>query len=390
MIENHKELVEVINHIYLKHENDLNEVDFNLFELFSLRNSEVLHSLFIAELLNPLGKHKQGDIFLRLFIEVVDFPEFKFSNAGVSTERFAGYITENYGEGGRIDICVENNQKQAAIIENKIYAGDQYKQLIRYCQYADRYYLKYKLYYLTLFGNKPSKDSYIDENINLSAVIQIISYQKEIKRWIENCIIECKNASVIETLKQYLNTIKRLTNQTTNDKMKEEIKLILTEKIDYFNAFEQFRNVTDEIRIELAKEIVDQLNLKLKPIYQNNEIKIFANVINDGDGFQLAFWAHDNFENDISQKDICKIYIDNMTKVVRMDNPYQFSGSPICWLNFSDFYKNKNLKDLSSALICSLYNINNENILKNREEFYEKIECEIQEYIFEFKKACNL
>lgn len=48
--------------------NKMSGQSFNLFSLLRKENEEVpLHSMFIAELLNPKGSHQQGTLYLDLF-----------------------------------------------------------------------------------------------------------------------------------------------------------------------------------------------------------------------------------------------------------------------------------------------------------------------------------
>ena len=114
---------------------------FNIFEVLGLQTSEVrLHSAIIAELLNPRGNHGLGDKFLKAFIDDVIPEQCRFTldalSAKVYTEFNIGNISKDYTEGGRIDLLIQDNVKQTIIIENKIYAGDQPCQLLRYNNYA--------------------------------------------------------------------------------------------------------------------------------------------------------------------------------------------------------------------------------------------------------------
>jgi hypothetical protein len=52
---------------------ELTGENFNVFKVLGLTTNEVrTHSAFIAELLNPKGSHGQKDVFLKLFLEVLD------------------------------------------------------------------------------------------------------------------------------------------------------------------------------------------------------------------------------------------------------------------------------------------------------------------------------
>ena len=44
---------------------------FNLMDVFNISTDELKHSMFLRELLDPTGCHGQGDLYLRLFIELL-------------------------------------------------------------------------------------------------------------------------------------------------------------------------------------------------------------------------------------------------------------------------------------------------------------------------------
>ena len=112
---------------------------FNVFNVIGLRTEEVrLHSAFVAELLNPNGSHGMGSAFLQEFLGIVGLEaDYVISANEVIVERSIGTTTTTTG--GRIDIILEDGN-HALIIENKIYAGDQFHQLLRYYNYAKSHF----------------------------------------------------------------------------------------------------------------------------------------------------------------------------------------------------------------------------------------------------------
>lgn len=195
--------------------------NFNVFSIMSMENDErYTHSAIIGELLNPKGSHGQGSVFLKLFFEEITILKsfaLDFENAKIILEEHIGIIDNEYIKGGFIDIVIKFNNN-IIVIENKIYANDQKNQLVRY----KNHYPNCTLLYLNLFGNEPSNESKGD--LVLNEDFHIISYQNEIFNWIEKCYKEAvEQPTLRETIKQYNNILKKLTNQTTNDKMSEEI-----------------------------------------------------------------------------------------------------------------------------------------------------------------------
>ena len=142
------DLLNVVNGILqqekIKKEESLKRGErFNMFATLGVAHYEVTHSAIIASFLDPKESHGQGDKYLRVLLNVIDsriMPD--TSNASVYTE----YSMND----GRIDILIEDNFGHGIIIENKIYACDQDKQLIRYNSFARTKYGSgnYSIYYL--------------------------------------------------------------------------------------------------------------------------------------------------------------------------------------------------------------------------------------------------
>ena len=213
---------------------------FNVFEVLKLQYNETrTHSAFLAALLTPKGKHGAGDRFLRAFIDTMgclkDF-EFDTKDAKVEIEYSIGNKNENATEGGRIDILIESaDRNKAIIIENKIYAGDQEKQLVRYANYAKNY-SDYRLLYLNLFGSEASEYSVKDESdktLQSGEDYFQVSYDKEIIDWLEACIAEAARLPIVrESIIQYQNLIKTLTNQSMEKKYDEQMLEMMTDHLN--------------------------------------------------------------------------------------------------------------------------------------------------------------
>lgn len=246
-----------IRHKYEK-QAELTGENFNVFNILRLSHYEVrTHSAFIGELLNPSGTHGQKEKYLKLFTDVY-FSDFDSNNAKIELEKHIGYISEDRERGGNIDILISDNKKRAIIIENKINASDQEKQLLRYYNYGKDNGLEFKLFYLTLNGSSPEEYSRysLDKNNYIN-----ISYEKNILAWIKNCLSESQNLPGIkETLKQYIYLIKQLTNQTTDIMKKEIIELIISneELLDTYleiSKFDIVANVRKTIFIKIKKDL---------------------------------------------------------------------------------------------------------------------------------------
>lgn len=206
--------------------------NYNLFSILRIEGSELKHSALIANLLDPKGSHGCGDAFLRAFFEIALKDAYPFEECTLPhsyTEYYTGPIAGDTG--GRIDILVKSSH-YGLIIENKIYAGDQDKQLTRYDNYgkkdlkADRYLLVY----LTLFGNEASEGSTAKGSAKEVDYL-CLSYAEDILRWLEQCArLAYDKPLVRESLNQYIQTIKQLTYQDMNQ---ENIQKIIDLAIDH-------------------------------------------------------------------------------------------------------------------------------------------------------------
>lgn len=193
--------------------------NYNIFNTLQLASSEVrLHSSIIASFLCQ-DKHGAKDAFLKEFLRIPKIAgalqnqsrEFDYSQTRVEVEKYIGPRTDT--EGGRIDLYISDG-KNGIIIENKIYANDQNNQLLRYHNFDE----KSILIYLTLDGSKPSKDSL--GNLSEDSII-CLSYKDDIIPWLSRCVQLAANLPYVrETINQYINTLKQLTNSnmiTDND-----------------------------------------------------------------------------------------------------------------------------------------------------------------------------
>ena len=202
---------------------------FNVFNILGLRTEEVrLHSAFLAELLSPCGCHGMEDGYLKLFLKSVPALEgFKIatSSASVSKEYSIGTISKDGTRGGRIDILITSGSK-AVIIENKIYAEDQENQIVRYYNYAQKF-SDFRILYLTLDGHLP--EDFSAGELQSGHDYHVISYSEDILRWLTACVKSGADRPLASnTIAQYCELIKELTNQMSNELNEKEILRILT------------------------------------------------------------------------------------------------------------------------------------------------------------------
>jgi conserved domain protein len=220
---------------------------FNVFSALDICSDEMrLHSRLLATLLNPEASHGLGNEFLKLFLIALGLPEDYITYCKEQiVERPIGEVTETTG--GRIDIILED-RGHAVIIENKIYAGDQPNQLLRYHNYGVKTFGEnnFKLVYLTLYGSDPSPYSLGGEHFEFIK----LSYAQDILKLLEDFVPTQPQKPVHSTIEDYITIIKQLTDQDMDTEYQQSI---INEAID-----EKYIDVTSELLL-LQKQIGDKL-----------------------------------------------------------------------------------------------------------------------------------
>lgn len=246
---------------------------YNIFQIMSMESDEVsTHSAVVANLLDPRGSHGCGDAFLKLFLsQISDLNDFDFptENAIVKVEYVIGPITDD--EGGRIDILIlSKDKKKGIIIENKIYASDQPRQLYRYYKFAQNLQ-EHRILYLTLDGKDPSNDSITNKagNDKLKgqgnsddgkADFYCISYASDILRWLESCVEKTTQKPLLrETLAQYIDLLKKLTHQNMANSTKKELAEVCTRPENIESLLWVHRNFESIIAEIMNNTFVPQL-----------------------------------------------------------------------------------------------------------------------------------
>ncbi len=277
---------------------------FNIFEILKAEHYEVTtHSAILAELLNPNGSHGCTDIFLKSFLEVLNLKELfhNLNEVSVDVERSIGALDyENKEYGGRIDLIIHEKNKAAIIIENKIYADDQDKQLYRYCRYArNTFNNNFNILYLTLDGKEPPKKSTEGKDASIQVEPYCISYQYHIKKWIEDSIpLVSSKMNLQNSLKQYLQIINKLTNQDMNSISTEKLITLLSSPKNINNAL-LIRDTIDDaldmfmrnVFVPQLEEISKELNLEYS-LYGNHWYDTYAGFIfykKEWENFTLGF-----------------------------------------------------------------------------------------------------
>ena len=228
---------------------------FNIFSILNMETDEVkTHSRLIAELLNENGTHGQGAVFMEKFLECFSIGNFDIKNGyEVTIEKYAGKMVND--EGGRIDIFIRNNRNECILIENKIYAAEQHKQLLRYYNS----FSNAKILYLTLYGEE-SKDAH-----SKGLKYESVSYETDVIDWLEICQKETNTIPILrETITQYINLIKKLTGQNLNKRMNEDIIERILRDEESMDAYKELVNTKNSLRKKIRVDFLGKLLLYMR------------------------------------------------------------------------------------------------------------------------------
>lgn len=207
-----------------------NAINYNIFDILNIRFRETkTHTPFLVNLLKPKSSHGQQCLFYNAFLEQVflafekkealsDQKKDLFSKVGLNDIHvIEEKSTTMYG---RIDILIRsvgNKEPFAIVIENKINAGDQKKQLTRYYKYCTKTLglsdNQIILVYLTKEGKEASDTSMHHEKRNQLEEAQVlvnISYHEHINNMLEECFESIKSENVKILVQQYINIIKNI------------------------------------------------------------------------------------------------------------------------------------------------------------------------------------
>lgn len=236
---------------------------FNIFSVLNMEHKEnATHSAFLAELLNPQGSHKMGDVFLNYFLKTIEYPgKLDFNTASVRVEKHIGTRNDQDKTGGRVDIFITDKSEFSIAIENKIYAGDQIAQVERYANFNKD---KNTVYYLTLKGEEPS-DASKGKLSSGQLDYYCISYSVTIVQWLGQCLKETVEQPILrETIRQYIHLIKKLTNQLSDNIMANEVDDLIKKnyqaaKIIADNIYRVELNAAYSFMSDLKKEVETKL-----------------------------------------------------------------------------------------------------------------------------------
>jgi len=327
---------------------------FNIFKVLHKEADErYLHSRFISYLLSLNTE------FLKSFLENLGIKEEDFEIKGCEVKP----NKQDKSEFENIDILIFN-EKQAIIVENKIFAGDQPRQLEKYYNTIttginnDNKPIEIGkkkvvcISYLTLDGHEPTPQS-LGTTLKIEDV-KLINYTENITKWLDDCIAITPESDLLTSIYQYKKLVQELISdvkqakvnqrilscllrkETENDVLK--LKKYLTEDCfevfkhiqwhtvdDFFNELsEALPNVTEKPTLEDISKVTHKetgksiQKLILKFTYNGENLQI----VNDTKGFTLGNLTKGNwgdFSDEIKNIKFCDFSNTETFRVINKD-----------------------------------------------------------------------
>ena len=223
--------------------NLLKTKDYNIFSVLQIQSKEVLICRMIADLLNPRGQHGAGAEYLKIFLRDclgMEKMDTKLADQAIVTAEYA------IDDERRIDIVIEIGSYFLPI-EVKIYAADQKSQCFDYYQYAKRRDAQAKVYYLTLDGHRPGKDS-------TSSGSQSVPEEDIILNWLKACK-SCENTGMIPILEQFIRNIEQISGYTS-----ERVRnMVIDELLTSGDSLRAGMQIADSVNVAKAKRFCSKL-----------------------------------------------------------------------------------------------------------------------------------
>lgn len=266
------ELLSKINNCNRDLPNDSSMSEYNLFHVLEISAKEVLMCRFLADILNPEGRHGYGSLFLKSFLRDVlkrsDINDTLLAHTDVTKE----YVIDH---DRRIDIVIQNARFQIPM-EVKIYADEQEGQCYDYYETAKNA----PIVYLTRFGNPPSSYSRKKKggtDILSLDQIQCISWKDDICSWLMKLFVELKDP-VKSVIKQYIDAIRAVTDEGEKLLMERCLE-ILYESPDYFGTGIQIEKSMKTAKLHLMRLVFDDFKEEMGKIASKYGLELEKDAI---------------------------------------------------------------------------------------------------------------
>lgn len=277
--------------------------DYNLLTVVLEPHDEVrLHSRMIGSLLNPDGLHYQNTLFLENFIDEIKLDDFELDLENI-------YVGVEYRD---IDIYITDGTKHI-IIENKIWAGDQSCQIIKYINIIveenknsffnpqendtiskdllrvvyltpqnkdlpDEHIVEED--YISFNSDKKSNLAQCSEKMKSAGTIDFdlknykVKYKKinykDIVNWLQKCKHEVQNITNLnEAIRQYIDVVKMINKDYEGKVMQLENEFLKNN--EYFEIAKDIKDAYFKALNKRIESILSNIDVELKD--QNMEVR---------------------------------------------------------------------------------------------------------------------
>jgi len=236
---------------------------FNLFTVLRSGSDEVnLHSRFLHALLHHrTGRRRRN---LAAFLESLtgEYPELG-DVASLDVE-----AAEVHREKKDIDLLIKDSER-ALVIENKVHAGDQPKQLDRYYKASELQSLTRHVVYLTPDGREPSSDSkgdVPDEKLSCVSYVDLFP-------WLNRCHeLASEDPALRSSIAQYRQLLRELTGGGPGAKQMHEMKKIIRESRSLTLA-QDLGNAANELFVDIVHEMWKEIDAAVEEEFQDEGLR---------------------------------------------------------------------------------------------------------------------
>jgi len=265
--------------------------DFSIFDY--LRTDEIGLSRYIADLLNPKGKHGQKEVFLEAFLKLLKLEKIKWSgNTKIKSVR----LEEQANDQRRIDILLKFESGEIIGIENKPWAGDQKNQLSDYAAFIEKEAAGNSWLLVYLNNNDPSDHSGAKKEVFIKAkgegkFIQL-SYS-DIIEWLEDCACKSRAPIVCLFIEELAKFIRMKVNGELEMSEENEISNLILDSSQNIESAFHVSIALRKVKEKLLKEFHGDLEKKLK---DERFILVWDDAIwKSGYGFNVKFNEEQKF-----------------------------------------------------------------------------------------------
>lgn len=270
-----RKLVEKAIPIIKKYEEDniKNGYGNNIYSLLNAERDEVMtHEETIYAIFQNQYRYEIKQELFSAFMTAMELEE-KYSLIEWDLEK------EYFIGDGRIDLFFHScDNTLAVVVELKIDAGDQKRQLTKYYDFVESNYVDFEIIYLTLDGREPSAQSI--KGIPATYDICLRSFGEHIVKWLSACteILEAHDIDT-STLKQYEILLKKITQKTYRQHAIAELFCDRDSLLAGMAIAEALPEAQDEVTRKFFNKLKNKIS-ETENVYYFDEYDIRAKVIN--------------------------------------------------------------------------------------------------------------